>query len=66
MKRELIIGIMLAVVCGLSVKDVLDAIRCRKREEELSLRLQILQGSATTGLFFQRRSVRQIQKRNIS
>ncbi len=39
MKRELIIGIMLAVVCGLSVKDVLDAIRCRKREEELSLRL---------------------------
>ena len=31
MKRELIIGIMLAVVCGLSVKDVLDAIRCRKR-----------------------------------
>lgn len=29
MKRELIIGIMLAVVCGLSVKDVLDAIRCR-------------------------------------
>ena len=38
MKRELIIGIMLAVVCGLSVK--LDAIRCRKREEELSLRLQ--------------------------
>ena len=41
MKRELIIGIMLAVVCGLSVKDVLDAIRCRKREEELSLRLQV-------------------------
>ena len=40
MKRELIIGIILAVVCGLSVKDVLDAIRCRKREEELSLRLQ--------------------------
>ena len=38
MKRELIIGIILAV--GLSVKDVLDAIRCRKREEELSLRLQ--------------------------
>ncbi len=37
MKRELIIGIILAVVCGLSVKDVLDAIRCRKREEELSL-----------------------------
>ena len=41
MKRELIIGIILAVVCGLSVKDVLDAIRCRKREEELSLRLQV-------------------------
>ena len=40
MKRELIIGIILAVVCGLSVKDVLDAIRCRTREEELSLRLQ--------------------------
>lgn len=40
MKRELIIGIMLAAVCGLSVKDVLDAIRCRKREEELRLRLQ--------------------------
>ena len=39
MKRELIIGIMLAVVCGLTAK-VLDAIRCRKREEELSLRLQ--------------------------
>ena len=39
MKRELIIGIMLAVVCGLTAKDVLDAIRCRKREEELSLRL---------------------------
>ena len=38
MKRELIIGIMLAVVCGLTAKDVLDAIRCRKREEELSLR----------------------------
>ena len=35
MKRELIIGIILAVVCGLSVKDVLDAIRCRKREEEI-------------------------------
>lgn len=41
MKRELIIGIILAVVCDLSVKDVLDAIRCRKREEELSLRLQV-------------------------
>ena len=40
MKRELIIGIMLAVVCGLTAKDVLDAIRWRKREEELSLRLQ--------------------------
>ena len=40
MKRELIIGIMLAVVCGLTAKDVLDATRCRKREEELSLRLQ--------------------------
>ena len=41
MKRELIIGIILAVVCGLSAKDVLDAIRCRKREGELSLRLQV-------------------------
>ena len=40
MKRELIIGIILAVVCGLTAKDVLAAIRCRKREEELSLRLQ--------------------------
>ena len=28
MKRELIIGIILAVVCGLSVKDVLDAPCC--------------------------------------
>ena len=41
MKRELIIGIMLAVVCGLTAKDVLDAIRCRRREEELSLRRQV-------------------------
>ena len=41
MKRELIIGIILAVACGLTAKDVLDAIRCRKREEELSLRLQV-------------------------
>ena len=41
MKRELIIGIILAVVCGLSVKDVLDAIRCRKRAEELGLSQQV-------------------------
>ena len=41
MKRELIDrDYAWSVVCGLTAKDVLDAIRCRKREEELSLRLQ--------------------------
>ena len=38
MKRELIIGIMLAVVCGLTAKDVLDAIRCRRKSSACGCR----------------------------
>lgn len=40
MKENLFYIIMLVVTCGLLAEDTLVAIRCRKREEELSLRLQ--------------------------
>ena len=36
-----ILIIMMTVTFVRAAKDVLDAIRCRKREEELSLRLQV-------------------------
>ena len=41
MKENLFYIIMLVVTCGLLAEDTLAAIRCRKREEELSLRLQV-------------------------
>ena len=42
MKENLFYIIMLVVTCGLLAEDTLAAIRCRKREEELGLRLHVL------------------------
>ena len=41
MKENLFYIIMLVVTCGLLAEDTLTAIRCRKREEELSLSQQV-------------------------